>query len=232
MKLVFAGTPEFARVALEALHQAGHEIALVLTQPDRPAGRGMKLQASPVKQWAQSHELPVCQPLSLRLDGKYPEDARLAQRADLSLKQTYQRECKTLRRRASGYAHAKQFKRANRSLRKLRTYLGRVIRDIARVFGAFGNPQFGYLPTLATRDGEKLSLLIREGNAEGDILVATHNGDRRPLTDAGLGQVLRANRAGAREWAGLLAQSDAKTKRAWKSFRAKQTAKVLKAKLP
>ena len=81
MRLIFAGTPEFAREALAQLHAAGHEIALVLTQPDRPAGRGMKLQASPVKQWAQSHDLPVCQPLSLRLDGKYPEDARLAQLA-------------------------------------------------------------------------------------------------------------------------------------------------------
>ena len=48
MKLAFAGTPEFARVALQALHAAGHDIVLVLTQPDRPAGRGLKLQASPV----------------------------------------------------------------------------------------------------------------------------------------------------------------------------------------
>ncbi|HWP12250.1 MAG TPA: methionyl-tRNA formyltransferase, partial [Ramlibacter sp.] len=47
MRVVFAGTPEFARVALERLHGAGHAIALVLTQPDRPAGRGLKLQASP-----------------------------------------------------------------------------------------------------------------------------------------------------------------------------------------
>ena len=45
MRLIFAGTPEFARVALEHLQQGGHELALVLTQPDRPAGRGMKLQA-------------------------------------------------------------------------------------------------------------------------------------------------------------------------------------------
>ncbi|HRN75912.1 MAG TPA: methionyl-tRNA formyltransferase, partial [Ottowia sp.] len=52
MRVAFAGTPEFARVALDALHAAGHEIVLVLTQPDRPAGRGMKLQASPVKQFA------------------------------------------------------------------------------------------------------------------------------------------------------------------------------------
>jgi len=43
MRLVFAGTPEFARTALSSLHNGGHEIALVLTQPDRPAGRGMKL---------------------------------------------------------------------------------------------------------------------------------------------------------------------------------------------
>lgn len=75
MKLVFAGTPEFARVALEALHQAGHEIALVLTQPDRPAGRGMKLQPSAVKAFAQDHGLAVSQPRSLRLDGRYPDDA-------------------------------------------------------------------------------------------------------------------------------------------------------------
>ncbi|WP_048438323.1 methionyl-tRNA formyltransferase [Caenimonas sp. SL110] len=81
MRLVFAGTPEFARVALERLHAAGFEIALVLTQPDRPAGRGMKLQASPVKQFATQQGIAVAQPRSLRLDGKYPEDARAAQQA-------------------------------------------------------------------------------------------------------------------------------------------------------
>lgn len=79
MRVVYAGTPEFARVALQALHAAGHEIALVLTQPDRPAGRGLKLQASPVKQFALEHGMPVAQPRSLRLDGKYPEDAAAAQ---------------------------------------------------------------------------------------------------------------------------------------------------------
>lgn len=78
MRLIFAGTPEFAQVAMAALHAAGHEIVLVLTQPDRPAGRGMKLQPSPVKQWALDHAVPVAQPRSLRLDGKYPEDAALA----------------------------------------------------------------------------------------------------------------------------------------------------------
>ena len=78
MRLIFAGTPEFAREAMVALHAAGHDIVLVLTQPDRPAGRGMKLQASPVKQWAADHAVPVAQPRSLRLDGKYPEDAAAA----------------------------------------------------------------------------------------------------------------------------------------------------------
>lgn len=78
MKLIFAGTPEFARVALEALHSAGHEIALVLSQPDRPAGRGLKLQASPVKQFALYHGIAVAQPRSLRLDGKYPDEAAAA----------------------------------------------------------------------------------------------------------------------------------------------------------
>ncbi len=81
MRIVFAGTPEFARVALEKLHAAGFDIALVLTQPDRPAGRGLKLQASPVKQWALAHNLAVAQPRSLRLDGKYPDDAAAAKAA-------------------------------------------------------------------------------------------------------------------------------------------------------
>ena len=81
MKVIFAGTPEFARVALEQLLAAGFTVPLVLTQPDRPAGRGMKLQASAVKQCAQAHGIPVAQPRSLRLDGKYPEDATAARDA-------------------------------------------------------------------------------------------------------------------------------------------------------
>ena len=81
MRLVFAGTPAFARVALDKLHTAGHEVPLVLTQPDRPAGRGMVLQSSPVKLWAASHGIAVAQPRSLRLDGKYPEDAAAARLA-------------------------------------------------------------------------------------------------------------------------------------------------------
>jgi len=81
LKLIFAGTPEFAAVALAALHAAGHNIVLVLSQPDRPAGRGMKLQASAVKQVALQQGLAVAQPRSLRLDGKYPEDAAAAHQA-------------------------------------------------------------------------------------------------------------------------------------------------------
>jgi methionyl-tRNA formyltransferase len=81
MRIIFAGTPEFARVALAQLLAAGFEIPLVLTQPDRPAGRGMKLQASSVKQFALDQHIPVAQPRSLRLDGKYPEDAAAARAA-------------------------------------------------------------------------------------------------------------------------------------------------------
>ncbi|TFZ06870.1 methionyl-tRNA formyltransferase [Ramlibacter henchirensis] len=81
MRLVFAGTPDFARTALERLHAAGFDIALVLTQPDRPAGRGLQLQASPVKQFAQQHGIPVAQPRGLRLDGKFAQDASLAKEA-------------------------------------------------------------------------------------------------------------------------------------------------------
>ena len=81
MNVIFAGTPEFAREALHALLQAGFVVPLVLTQPDRPAGRGMQLQASPVKQLAQERGIAVAQPRSLRLDGKYPEDAASARQA-------------------------------------------------------------------------------------------------------------------------------------------------------
>jgi len=78
MKVIFAGTPEFAATALAAIHAAGHEVVLVLTQPDRPSGRGMQLHPSAVKQFALEHAIPVAQPVSLRLDGKYPEQAEEA----------------------------------------------------------------------------------------------------------------------------------------------------------
>src|SRR5471032_1906868 len=81
MKVVFAGTPEFAAVALQSLHEAGHSIPLVLTQPDRPAGRGMHLQPSAVKQYALKHGIEVLQPLSLRMDAKDPQRAAEAQAA-------------------------------------------------------------------------------------------------------------------------------------------------------
>ena len=66
MKLIFAGTPEFAAQALSAIVAAGHEVALVLTQPDRPAGRGMALQPSAVKKVALAHDIEVFQPLTLK----------------------------------------------------------------------------------------------------------------------------------------------------------------------
>ena len=66
MRIVFAGTPAFAQRALAALLAAGHEMSLVLTQPDRPAGRGMRLVESPVKRLARDRGLEVYQPASLR----------------------------------------------------------------------------------------------------------------------------------------------------------------------
>ncbi|TDV18670.1 methionyl-tRNA formyltransferase [Paraburkholderia caballeronis] len=78
LRVIFAGTPEFAAAALAAIHEAGFPVPLVLTQPDRPAGRGMKLQASPVKRYALEHGLAVAQPPSLRRTGKYPAEAAAA----------------------------------------------------------------------------------------------------------------------------------------------------------
>ena len=80
MRVIFAGTPEFASVALVRLHAAGFDIPLVLTQPDRPAGRGLNLHESSVKQWAQQHSIALAQPRSLRHEGKFPEDAAAAQK--------------------------------------------------------------------------------------------------------------------------------------------------------
>ena len=66
MKIIFAGTPEFAVPALAALVQAGYDVVMVITQPDRPAGRGMQLKTSPVKQLALQYNLAVFQPQSLK----------------------------------------------------------------------------------------------------------------------------------------------------------------------
>ena len=83
MRVVFAGTPEFAAAALAALIDAGFTIPLVLSQPDRPAGRGMKLVASPVKQLALAHGLEVATPptLSLKKGGPDAEAAHAQLRA-------------------------------------------------------------------------------------------------------------------------------------------------------
>ena len=70
MKLVFAGTPEFSVAALHALHTAGHVIAGVFTQPDRPAGRGQKIQSSAVAQAAEALQLPVFKPLKFDADAQ------------------------------------------------------------------------------------------------------------------------------------------------------------------
>lgn len=76
MKIIFAGTPDFAAEALKQLIEAGHEIPLVLTQPDRPSGRGMKLTPSPVRVLAESHGIRVETPLTLSLK-RDPEGAAL-----------------------------------------------------------------------------------------------------------------------------------------------------------
>ena len=77
MKIIYAGTPEFAVPALEALLASKHTVCAVYTPPDRPAGRGRKLQASPVKQCALAHDIPVYQPDSLKTPGSQQQLAAL-----------------------------------------------------------------------------------------------------------------------------------------------------------
>src|ERR1700722_4556481 len=71
MKLAFCGTPEFAVPTLEAVVAAGHEVALVVTQPDRAAGRGMELQAPPVKLAAMAMGIPVVQPEKIKNNAEF-----------------------------------------------------------------------------------------------------------------------------------------------------------------
>jgi methionyl-tRNA formyltransferase len=66
LNIVFAGTPEFGIPCLDALIQSSHHLKAIYTQPDRPAGRGRKLQASAIKEWAIAHEIPVYQPLNFK----------------------------------------------------------------------------------------------------------------------------------------------------------------------
>ena len=88
MKIVFAGTPEFAAQAMRAIDAAGHQIVLVLTQPDRRSGRGMHVQASPVKIFALEKNIPVLQPVSLRRNSVDPEKQAEAEAAYKQLSKT------------------------------------------------------------------------------------------------------------------------------------------------
>ncbi|MGN5113573.1 methionyl-tRNA formyltransferase [Aeromonas jandaei] len=87
LKLIFAGTPDFAARHLAALLSSDHEVVAVYTQPDKPAGRGQKLTASPVKELALAHNLPVYQPASLRKEEAQDELAALG--ADLMVVVAY-----------------------------------------------------------------------------------------------------------------------------------------------
>ncbi len=87
LKIIYAGTPEFAVPALEALLQSRHEVLAVYTQPDRPAGRGQKIQASPVKTCALAHNIPVYQPASFKIGSACEQLANF--RADLMVVAAY-----------------------------------------------------------------------------------------------------------------------------------------------
>ncbi|WP_323846110.1 methionyl-tRNA formyltransferase [Microbulbifer magnicolonia] len=87
LNIIFAGTPDFAAVHLQTLVDSGHRVIAAYTQPDRPAGRGKKLLASPVKQLAEKHGIPVYQPLSLRDEQAQAELAAL--KADIMVVVAY-----------------------------------------------------------------------------------------------------------------------------------------------
>ena len=76
MRVLFMGTPDFAEVSLEAIYNAGHEIIGVVTNPDKPKGRGMKMIATPVKEFAVSKNIPVYQPLKIRKNTEFIEEMK------------------------------------------------------------------------------------------------------------------------------------------------------------
>lgn len=79
MNIIFMGTPDFARDSLEAIYNAGHHILAVVTNPDKPKGRGMKMIASPVKEFALEHNLPVYQPISVKNNVEFIEQIKALQ---------------------------------------------------------------------------------------------------------------------------------------------------------
>lgn len=87
MKIIFAGTPIFAEVALEVLVHSSHQVVAVFTQPDKPAGRGLKLKPSPVKMLANYYQLPVYQPISLK--GAYEQEMLAEFHADVMVVAAY-----------------------------------------------------------------------------------------------------------------------------------------------
>ena len=76
MRIVFMGTPDFAKESLEAVYNAGHEVLAVVTNPDRPKGRGMKLVASPVKEFAMEKKLKIYQPEKVRKNVEFIEEIK------------------------------------------------------------------------------------------------------------------------------------------------------------
>lgn len=76
MKIIFMGTPDFAAESLKAIYEAGHEILSVVTNPDRPKGRGMKLIATPVKQYAQEKEIKIYQPQKVKENTEFIEEIK------------------------------------------------------------------------------------------------------------------------------------------------------------
>ena len=76
MRILFMGTPDFAEVSLEAVYNAGYEIIGVVTNPDKPKGRGMKMIASPVKEFALEKNIPVYQPIKVRNNTEFIEEIK------------------------------------------------------------------------------------------------------------------------------------------------------------
>ena len=123
MRVIFAGTPEFAAKALEALIQSEHEVVMVLSQPDRPAGRGRKLKESAVKALAKQHNIPVYTPLSLRVEKGGEETAEVLTKMQEAKAEKESLETEMQRTKDEMEAERKRAEEAEKELIRLRAEL-------------------------------------------------------------------------------------------------------------
>ena len=96
MKIIFMGTPDFAKESLEAIYNSGNEVLAVVTNPDKPKGRGMKMIASPVKEFALEKNLKIYQPTKVRNNTEFIEEIKTFTKGIIRHSKVWSNQCSWL----------------------------------------------------------------------------------------------------------------------------------------